>query len=192
MKSVSTCYKLSQLSDGATHLLNLSTAEEISGIFIKCIAPSSVAARCGKIQENDQIIEVDGRSLHGYTNSEAVDLLRKTQKVVKLKLARLKGGQSLVDDAGESTSVVTTPVSAPSHSHSAFSHSTSRYMNGSTVIEVNNGNIYESVNPIGGISTPAEAVAKWEPIIGPQHDIIVCVFDQPPKVICFNNALFFH
>ncbi|XP_017461578.1 PREDICTED: LOW QUALITY PROTEIN: patj homolog, partial [Rhagoletis zephyria] len=160
-------------------------SEEISGIFIKCIAPSSVAARCGKIQENDQIIEVDGRSLHGYTNSEAVDLLRKTQKVVKLKLARLKGGQSLVDDAGESTSVVTTPVGAPSHSHSAFSHSTPRYMNGSTVIEVNNGNIYESVNPIGGISTPAEAVAKWEPIIGPQHDIIVATVTK----LCHDGGL---
>lgn len=45
-----------------------------------------------KIQVNDQIIEVDGRSLYGYTNHEAVEVLRSAGKVVKLRLARYLRG----------------------------------------------------------------------------------------------------
>lgn len=120
---------------------------------------------------------MDGKSLHGYTNSEAVDLLRKTQKVVKLKLARLKGSQAMLDDDYEVPSVVAEVSSSANHpSHTRFGSNSiisaqPRYMNGSTVIEVNNGN-----SAFGGTSSVAEAIAKWEPIIGPQHDIIVSVF----------------
>jgi hypothetical protein len=32
---------------------------------------------------NDQIVEVDGRSLHGYTNQEAVEMLRATGNIVR-------------------------------------------------------------------------------------------------------------
>lgn len=45
-----------------------------------------------KIRVNDQIIEVDGRSLYGYTNHEAVEVLRSAGKVVKLRLARYLRG----------------------------------------------------------------------------------------------------
>jgi len=66
--------------------------EDISGIYVKSIAPDSAADLSGKIQLNDQIIEVDGISLLEFTNHEAVEVLRKTGKVVNLKLARfLKG-----------------------------------------------------------------------------------------------------
>lgn len=66
--------------------------EDISGIYVKSIAPGSAADLSGKIQLNDQIIEVDGKSLLEFTNHEAVEVLRKTGKVVKIKLARyLKG-----------------------------------------------------------------------------------------------------
>ena len=68
--------------------------EDISGIYVKSIAPGSSADLSGKIQLNDQIIEVDGISLLEFSNHEAVEVLRKTDKVVKIKLARyLKGGR---------------------------------------------------------------------------------------------------
>lgn len=44
------------------------------------------------MEVNDQIIEVDGRSLYGYTNHEAVEVLRSAGKVVKLRLARYLRG----------------------------------------------------------------------------------------------------
>ena len=67
-------------------------AEEISGIFVKSIAKESSADKCKKVAINDQIIEVDGKSLYGYSNQEAVEVLRNTGKVVKLRLARYYKG----------------------------------------------------------------------------------------------------
>ncbi|GIX91607.1 patj homolog [Caerostris extrusa] len=66
--------------------------KEISGIFVKSIAKGSAADMCGQIRVNDQIIEVDGRPLHGYTNHDAVEVLRNTGKSVKLRLARYLRG----------------------------------------------------------------------------------------------------
>ncbi|XP_037087777.1 patj homolog, partial [Pollicipes pollicipes] len=66
--------------------------EELSGIFIKSVNPGSAADLSGRIAINDQIIEVDGTPLHGYTNHQAVELLKSTGQVVRLKLARYISG----------------------------------------------------------------------------------------------------
>ncbi len=57
---------------------------------MKSITEGSAAALDGRIQLNDQIIEVDGQSLEGYNNHQAVEVLRNTTSVVRLKLARYK------------------------------------------------------------------------------------------------------
>ena len=44
--------------------------EELSGIFVKSVTEGSAAHRSGKVAVNDQIIEVDGRSIQGYTNHQ--------------------------------------------------------------------------------------------------------------------------
>ena len=44
--------------------------EELSGIFVKSVNEGSAAHRSGKVAVNDQIIEVDGRSIQGYTNQQ--------------------------------------------------------------------------------------------------------------------------
>ena len=44
--------------------------EELSGIFVKSVTEGSAAHRSGKVAVNDQIIEVDGRSIQGYTNQQ--------------------------------------------------------------------------------------------------------------------------
>lgn len=75
-------------------LNNVCEREDISGIYVKSIAPNSVADLSGKIQVNDQIIDVDGINLLGFTNHQAVEVLRNTEKVVHIKLARyLKGNK---------------------------------------------------------------------------------------------------
>lgn len=62
--------------------------EEISGIFIKSITPNSPADRSGKIRTLDQIFSVNGRELLGYSNPEAVHVLKHTGRVVTLELMR--------------------------------------------------------------------------------------------------------
>ncbi|XP_013421809.1 multiple PDZ domain protein isoform X2 [Lingula anatina] len=65
---------------------------ELSGIFVKSVAEGSAADVEGRIRVNDQIIQVDGQSLEGYSNHQAVEVLRHTGQVVRLKLARYHKG----------------------------------------------------------------------------------------------------
>lgn len=66
--------------------------EELSGIFVKSVSPGSAADLSGKIQVNDRIIEVDGQSLHGFSNHQAVDVLKQSGHIVTLCLERYLRG----------------------------------------------------------------------------------------------------
>lgn len=66
--------------------------EDLSGIFVKSLNESSEAFKCGKIRVNDRIVEVDGESLRGFTNYQAVDKLKRSGEVVTLTLERYLRG----------------------------------------------------------------------------------------------------
>uniref|UniRef100_A0A1B0BE50 Patj homolog n=1 Tax=Glossina palpalis gambiensis TaxID=67801 RepID=A0A1B0BE50_9MUSC len=66
--------------------------EELSGIFVKSVSPGSAADLNGRIHVNDRIIEVDGQSLQGFSNHQAVELLKKSGQVVNLRLERYLRG----------------------------------------------------------------------------------------------------
>ncbi|XP_033115091.1 multiple PDZ domain protein-like isoform X2 [Anneissia japonica] len=72
-------------------------SEQMKGIFVKNVAPDSAAEKSGAIMPNDQIIEVDGQDLNGYTNEQAVEVLRKTGAVVHLKLSRHRVSHFMVE-----------------------------------------------------------------------------------------------
>lgn len=59
---------------------------------MKSISEGSAADLSNKIQINDRIVEVDGHSLQGYTNHEAVEVLRRTGQTVSLCLERYLRG----------------------------------------------------------------------------------------------------
>lgn len=66
--------------------------EELSGIFVKSVSAGSAADVSGRIQVNDRIIEVDKQSLQGFTNHDAVEVLKKSGAVVTLCLERYLRG----------------------------------------------------------------------------------------------------
>ncbi|XP_052685136.1 multiple PDZ domain protein-like isoform X10 [Crassostrea angulata] len=68
------------------------TPDDLCGIFVKSVADCSAAAKDGRIQVNDQIIKVDNQPLHGFTNHQAVEVLRNTGQMVHLQLARFQHG----------------------------------------------------------------------------------------------------
>lgn len=67
--------------------------EDLSGIFVKSIIEGSAAELSGKIQINDRIIAVDGKSLAGVSNYQAVEILRNTDIAVNLTLERFLRGR---------------------------------------------------------------------------------------------------
>ena len=112
---------------------------------------------------------MDGRSLYGYNNLQAVDLLRSTGKVVKLKLARYMKGSKF-----ESAIEETTDEQTNASSISQFN--ASRFMNGSTVIQVNNNAFDVNQVQVDTSKSTNDAIEKWAPIVGIQFDIIVSLF----------------
>ena len=97
---------------------------------MKSIAVGSAADVSHKICINDQIIEVDGKSLYGHTNHQAVEVLRQSGSRVHLRLARyLRGAkfnqlQQLVASADVGAPVTPHPSEAGNSSITSFPGST--------------------------------------------------------------------
>ncbi|XP_076347110.1 patj homolog isoform X2 [Tachypleus tridentatus] len=164
--------------------------EDISGIFVKSIAKASAADLCGRIKVNDQIIEVDGRSLRGYTNHQAVDVLRSTGKMVKLRLARYLRGVKY-EQLQQAIASGEPNVPFRSTTQVLVHEPKIQQINNSRNADVfkgdqhlNNTNLIANNHYSGTLLLEIEATikAEWEKIMGPKYEIVVVQFSKLPGV----------
>lgn len=145
--------------------------EELSGIFVKSISPLSAADISGRINVNDRIIEVDGQSLQGYSNHQAVDVLKQSGLVVTLCLERYLRGpkyDQLQQAIAANELKPSTPISQPSH---LITNSTSN----SSLKSLTHSNI-----PIRKNSIPKTTVDDLEKYQSEIHEKPVVPAKKPP------------
>ncbi|CAL1270710.1 unnamed protein product [Larinioides sclopetarius] len=144
--------------------------EDISGIFVKSIAKGSVADLCGQIRVHDQVVEVDGHPLKGYSNCEAVEILRNTGKYVKLQLARYNHGSKFdhLQEAMGSDKI-----------HSSYDY------NSASRKSISNPSVPDNHYTLNAANIE-EIKAKWEKTLGPRSEIIVASLQKNDNEVGFG------
>jgi partitioning defective protein 3 len=137
------------------------------GIFIKSVLHGGAASRDGRLKMNDQLLSVNGISLLGQSNAEAMDTLRramlqtggKNPGVIVLKIARRASSRpsSTVIENGEQNVVDSSGTNS-----SEQSGSTVIYLSPASQTDKNSNLIQSNTSPM----TPQENVKRWSnPVI---------------------------
>ncbi|XP_041507516.1 multiple PDZ domain protein isoform X2 [Microtus oregoni] len=152
---------------------------EPSGIFVKSITKSSAVEHDGRIQIGDQIIAVDGTNLQGFTNQQAVEVLRHTGQTVRLTLMRKGARQEAELTSREDTSkdVVVPPGDATvsKENYETDEESLSLRQNTSILPIEEEGYplLSTELEKAEDVQQEAALLAKWQRIMGINYEIVV-------------------
>ncbi|KAI3376455.1 hypothetical protein L3Q82_016917 [Scortum barcoo] len=141
---------------------------EPSGIFVKSITKDSAVDQDGRVHVGDQIIAVDGVNIQGYTNQQAVEVLRHTGQTVHLKLIR-RGFRpdDIPPPVAPSVSILPASTTIPT-----------------TTIVMRELELErkKAEEPAQGLKlTPfeeEELMQKWQEILGPSNEVIVAQVEK--------------
>ncbi|XP_035579401.1 multiple PDZ domain protein isoform X4 [Zalophus californianus] len=153
---------------------------EPSGIFVKSITKSSAVEHDGRIQIGDQIIAVDGTNLQGFTNQQAVEVLRHTGPTVHLTLMRRGAKQEaeLTSREDVTKDAVPSPVNASGSKENYEKDEDSSSLSRNTSILP----IEEEGYPLlsaemedieDAQQQEAALLTKWQRIMGINYEIVV-------------------
>uniref|UniRef100_A0A8C8VSC4 Multiple PDZ domain protein n=1 Tax=Peromyscus maniculatus bairdii TaxID=230844 RepID=A0A8C8VSC4_PERMB len=145
---------------------------EPSGIFVKSITKSSAVEHDGRIQVGDQIIAVDGTNLQGFTNQQAVEVLRHTGQTVRLTLMRKGARQEAELTSREDTSK---DVDVPPENYEKDEESISLRKNPSILPFEEEGYplLSTELEETEDVQQEAALLTKWQRIMGINYEIVV-------------------
>ncbi|XP_021055581.1 multiple PDZ domain protein isoform X5 [Mus pahari] len=145
---------------------------EPSGIFVKSITKSSAVEHDGRIQIGDQIIAVDGTNLQGFTNQQAVEVLRHTGQTVRLTLMRKGTSQEAELTSREDTAK---DVDLPAENCEKDEESLSLKRNTSILPIEEEGYplLSTELEEAEDVQQEAALLTKWQSIMGINYEIVV-------------------
>ncbi|XP_059197112.1 LOW QUALITY PROTEIN: inaD-like protein [Centropristis striata] len=144
------------------------TSQDAVGVFVKHVVPGSAADQNGNIRVHDRLIALDGVSLHGLTNQEVLEVMKKTSQTVVLSVVRKKTRtlERSLDKVERESSRVSLRRSLDVKTRSSGFGSTAPkleppYPNSTQLTR----------------ATDAELWAKWEQALGPKYQVLVVKLD---------------
>ncbi|XP_063770117.1 multiple PDZ domain protein isoform X4 [Pseudophryne corroboree] len=154
-------------------------SSEPSGIFVKSITKDSAVEQDGRIHVGDQIIAVDGTNLQGYTNQQAVEVLRHTGQTVHLTLIRRGQKQEIITHQIEESGRPT-DQSVTLQSEQDSNESTKKSQPLSSMIS---NTVAQPASKGKGVQTEEECIPilnnedvmrnKWQSIMGANYEVVV-------------------
>jgi len=174
--------------------------EELSGIFVKSVTEGSAAHRSGRVEVNDQIIEVDGHSLQGYTNQQAVEMLRATSTTVRLKLVRYVHGlkfeqlqQAIASSATPTPTTAVTGIPTATVNGSSVSNANSVNNNSSVAAEAPSSSVTDTTmlaeTKSKEVKSPvSEPSTKPKPPLPKRTDSLLSEEITPPREVSEKEA----
>lgn len=145
---------------------------EPSGIFVKSITKSSAVELDGRIQIGDQIVAVDGTNLQGFTNQQAVEVLRHTGQTVRLTLMR-KGASQEAEITSREDTAKDVDLPAENYEKDEESSSLKRSTSILPIEEEGYPLLSTELEETEDVQQEAALLTKWQRIMGINYEIVV-------------------